>query len=296
MKNTTQRTWMLAALGLTAALVSSCGSGNDTPSLPAIGGYNSSNDIAASNLVAHWPFNGSNNERLSNTAPSSAVNAAFATGASGQGQALNLTAGYEAFPSLARLTATSLPSFTLSAWVNAKNNGSTPTSFVTIARAGEWAGSINLMSETGQRKATSDTLFVKGLLVQKATDGNATFQDNITSPDKGGDQAVKSAGKWIHLAFVYDAATSRITLYGNGKKINNPDYEARTYNGNPLGNMVLFPVTNVIMGAWGTNLPGGNPDSWQLPMTGQLDEVRIYSKALPIGDISSLYQLEAAGR
>ena len=69
------------------------------------------------------------------------------------------------------------------------------------------------------------------------------------------------------------------------------------YNGALLGNLALYPVTKVIMGAWGTNLPGGGTaDSWQVPMTGQLDEVRIYNKALPAGDINSLYQLEAAGR
>jgi hypothetical protein len=268
---------------------------SDSPSLPPIGGYNSSNDIAPTNLLAHFPFNGSYNERLSNT-PGTGVNASFTTGASGQGQALNLSSGYVAYPALPTLTPTSLPSFTVSAWVNVKNNGKAPSSFVSIARAGEWAGSVNLLAETGQRQAVSDTLFIKGLLVQKAADGNATFQDNVTSPEKGGDQAFKAAGKWSHVVFVYDASTSKITLYGNGKKINNPDYENRTYNGNPLGNMNLFPVTNVVIGAWGTNLPGGTPDSWQQPMTGSIDEVRIYSKALSPGDINSLYQLEAAGR
>ncbi|QIP12332.1 LamG domain-containing protein [Spirosoma aureum] len=294
MKTRQITTWVVAGVVM-STVFTSCKK-EDTPSLPDIGGYASSNDIASASLLAHFPFDGNNIERKSGTA-GTALNASFTTGASGQGQALNLNAGYVSFPALSALTsASSLPSFTISAWVNVKNNGTSPSSFVTIARAGEWAGSVNLLAETGQRKATSDTLNVKGLLVQKASDGNASFQDNINSPDKGGDQAFKNAGKWSHLVFVYDASTSKITLYGNGKKINNPDYESRAYNGAPLGNLTLFPVTNVIIGAWGTNLPGGKPDSWQTPMTGQVDEVRIYSKALSVGDITSLYQLEQAGR
>lgn len=300
MKTRQHSTWIIAGLVAGASLMASCKK-DETPSLPPIGGYNSSNDIATSNLVAHWPFDGSNNERISGTGSSSAVNASFTTGASGQRQALNLTSGYVAYPTLNALNnSNALASFTMSVWVNVKNTkGGTgaPSSFLTLARANEWAGSVNLLAETGQKAIASDTLLVKGILVHKAADGNASFQDNINSVDKGGDQAFKGAGKWSHLVLVYDASTSKITIYGNGKKINNPDYENRAYNGSPLGNLNLYPVTRIIMGAWGTNLPGGGTaDSWQQPMTGQLDEVRIYSKALSSGDINSLYQLEAAGR
>ncbi len=299
MKTGSKSTWLVTAVVAGAMLVASCKK-DETATLPAIGGYNSSNDIATSNLLAHWPFNGSNNERITGTAALSAVNASFATGASGQGQALSLANGFVAYPALASLTTGSLPSFTVSMWVNVKNNkGGTgvPTSFITLARANEWAGSVNVLAETGRYAPANDTLDVKGLLVHKASDGNATFQDNINSSQKGGDQTFKAGGKWSHLVAVYDAATSKIMLYGNGKKINNPDYETRTYNGAPLGNLALFPVTRIVMGAWGTNLPGGGTaDSWQMPMTGQMDEVRLYSKALTAGDINSLYQLEAAGR
>lgn len=299
MKTGTTSAWLVTAVVTGAMLVASCKK-DETATLPAIGGYNSSNDIATSNLLAHWAFDGSNNERITGTAALSAVNASFTTGASGQRQALNLANGYVVYPAPAGLTTGSLPSFTVSMWVNVRNNkGGTgvPTSFITLARANEWAGSVNVLAETGRYAPTVDTLDVKGLLVHRASDGNASFQDNINSPRLGGDQAFKAGGKWSHLVAVYDAATSKILLYGNGKKINNPEYETRTYNGAPLGNLALFPVTRIIMGAWGTNLPGGGTaDSWQMPMTGQMDEVRVYSKALTAGDINSLYQLEAAGR
>ena len=299
MKTTTQSIWVIAALLTGVTLVSSCKK-DDTPALPPIGGYNSSNDIATSNLLAHFPFDGSNNERVSGTAPSSAVNASFTTGASGQRQALSLAAGYVAFPGLAAVNSSgSLPSFTTSAWVNVKNTkGGTGAAslFLTLARANEWAGSVNLFAETGRYASTNDTLDVKGILVHKAPDGNASFQDAVNSSQLGKEQTVKGAGKWTHVVGVYNASNSTYVLYGNGIKINNTAYENRQYNSAPLGNLAIFPVTNVIIGAWGTNLPGGKPDSWQVPMTGQIDEVRLYNKALTAGEISSLYQLEAAGR
>jgi hypothetical protein len=89
----------------------------------------------------------------------------------------------------------------------------------------------------------------------------------------------------------WDGATSMFKIYANGVKISNPEWEARGTTG-PLS---FTTPTKPIIGAWGTNI-SGTPDSWQVPMTGLVDEVRVYNKALSDGDISSLYQLESAGR
>lgn len=275
----------------------SCKKSDDTATLPSIGGYNSSNDVSATNLLAHWTFDGTNNERKSGTAPSEAKNASFTTGASGQGQALSLAAGYLYYPEIAALnSASSLPSFTVSAWINVKNNkvvGSDhPTMFLTFPRADDWIGNINLMSETGRYSADKDTLVVKGLLSQKLASGDASNQDSVNDPSKGGDQAFKGAGKWSHVVITYDGPTSMFLVYANGKKISNPEWEQRGTTG-PLN---LRTPSRALIGAFGTNLPGRTAEVWQQSMTGQLDELRIYNKALTVGDVSSLYNLELAGR
>lgn len=275
--------------------VSSCGK-DEEDTLPPIGGFNSSNEVSTANLVAHWPFDGNNNERITNTAPSSAVNASFATGASGQRQALSLASGYLVYPAIAALnSANSLPSFTVSAWVNVRNTkgaGDNPSMVFSLTRPAEWAGSVNLMTETGRYAAANDTLVVKGLLVQKTADGNASFQDSVNDPPKGGDQAFKGAGKWSHVAVTYDGASSMFSVYANGKKISNPEWEQR----GTTGNLNLFTPAQVVIGAFATNLPGGTPDAWQKPFNGQIDELRVYNKALSVGDLNNLYQLEQAGR
>ena len=279
--------WLLAGMVMSTVFTSCKKEEDNTISLPPIGGYNSSNDIAATNLVAHWTFDGTNNEDISKTAPSTAQGASFTTGK--KGQALNLANGFLAYPEIASLSKAAFPNYSVAAWVNVKNNGDHPTMFFTLTRPGNpWDGNINLLAETGAYKSTVDTL--KAKIYMKYSDaGNEIAKDNINSPEKGGDQALKASGQWVHLVGVYDGATIR--LYGNGKRISNPDYETWA-----KGNITFFTPAKVVIGGFGTNAPGGTPDTWQQPMNGQLDEIRLYNKALPEGDISALYNLELAGR
>lgn len=253
--------------------------------LPAIGGYNNAGEVGSSNLVAYWPMDGNGNEKKSG-ATATAKNASFVSGL--KGQAASLAAGYFSYGEIAALNG--LPNATVSAWVNVKNNGSAPSCFFSLTRPNEWAGNVNLMAETGWRKATSDTLVLKGLVVTKVN-GNDSWQDSRNEPSKGGDQVPKLAGNWAHVVMTWDGATSMFKIYANGVKISNPEWEQRGTTG-PLN---FTTPTKAIIGAWGTNI-SGTPEGWQIPMTGLVDEVRVYNKALSDADISALYQLEKAGR
>ena len=271
---------------LAATIITSCKK-DEVVSLPPIGGFNTADEVGASNLVAYWGLNGNDKETKTGANAANTKNATYVTGK--KGQAVSFAAGYLQYNEIATLNA--LKSFTVSAWVQVKNNANAPTPFFSLTRQGEWAGSINMLAETGQYKAVSDTLKIKGLFVSKLTTGDS-FQDSLNEPNKGGDLAFKGAGKWVHLVITYDGATSLFLVYGNGKKISNPEWEQRGTTG-PLN---AATPSKVVLGAWGTNLPGGTADSWQVPMTGLMDEVRVYNKPLSAGDISTLYQLEDAGR
>lgn len=294
---TRQITAWVATAVVMSTVFTSCKKEDNTVTLPPIGGYNSSNDVASSNLKAHWTFDGTNNERISGTAPSSAVNASFTTGASGQRQALSLASGYLLYPAFSAFSqANALESFSISAWVNVKNNkttaGNNPTMFFTLPRTDDWIGNVNLMSETGRYSADRDTLVVKGLLSQKTATGDASNQDTVNDPVKGGDQAFKGAGKWSHVVITYDGPSSMFLVYADNKKISNPEWEKRGTTG-PLN---LRTPNTPLIGAFATNLPGRTADTWQKTMNGQIDELRVYNKALTVAEISSLYQLEQAGR
>jgi Concanavalin A-like lectin/glucanases superfamily len=274
----------LLALTMTSVIYS-CKK-DEVVQLPPIGGFNSADEVGASNLVAYWSLDVDGKESKSGAAPSKSQNVTFVAGA--KGKAASFANGFLSYDAISALN--SLPNATISLWANVQNNGNSPSCFFTLTRPNEWAGNVNFMSETGWRKAGNDTMTVKGLVVTKVA-GNDSWQDSRNEATKGGAQAAKLTGKWTHLVMTWDGATSMFKIYANGVKISNPEWEARGTTG-PLS---FTTPTKPIIGAWGTNI-SGTPDSWQVPMTGLVDEVRVYNKALSDGDISSLYQLESAGR
>lgn len=299
MKTRTQNAWIIAGLLAGATIVSSCSKSDSPDALPAIGGYNGSNDVASANLLAHWTFDGTNNEVISGTSPSKSTNASFIAGQ--KGQALQLSSGYLLYPTITSLSsATALASFTVSAWVNVKNNGTTASEIFALSSpsATDWGQMINFHIETGQKPAAVDTMIVHGLLGQYST-GQRSGQDNINSGDAidAGNtyKIVKGAGKWTHVVFKYDGSASTIDIYANGVVVSNSKYRVRGTTG-PL----VFPTpSQVIIGGFPSIATGfaSSPNQvWQALFNGSIDELRVYNKALSDTDVSYLYQLEAAGR
>jgi hypothetical protein len=275
----------------------------DAPSLPPIGGYNSADEVAASDLAAYWSLDGNGIESKSNTSPSNAVGATYELGAKGQG--LKLTNGYLAFPQIAAL-GTTMESMTISLWAKVNNNGGEgadghPTMLFNLSRQNEWAGNISLFAETGGRAVANDTLLMKGLVVIKNADGGANFQDVINSPNPSVEDlanghvgnANKNAGKWTHYVATWSASEGKFMIYANGLKISNPAYEVRGGGSDlPLN---FFTPTRAIIGTFET-VVSGTPDSWQRAANVNIDEIRVYKKVLVPSDVNALYELEKAGR
>ena len=274
---------------------------DDEVSLPPIGGYNNADEVASTNLVAYWGLNGDNKEAKSGVAAEKSENASYTTGI--KGQAVSLTDGYLRYPTISGLnSANGFASFTVSAWVKAKNNGSTPSSIFSLneatSAAKDWGQLINVMLETGSYKATSDTLVLKGILGQYAS-GVRAGHDNLNNFGVIGTdyQIVKGSDKWTQIVMKYDATTSAIDIYGNGIVVSNKNFRIR--GDGKLGALVFPTSTTVLIGGFAnatTGYPGSGAQSWQKLFNGQIDEIRVYNKALSDGDISSLYQLESAGR
>jgi len=284
------------------AFLASCGN-DDAPSLPPIGGYNSSDEIGGTDLVAYWPLNGNGVESKSNTAPATTMGASYEVGAKGQG--LKLTNGYLAFPQIPALGAT-MPSMTLSIWAKVTNNGGEgadghPTMLFNLARPNSWSGNFNLMAETGWYASTKDTLILKGLVNIKITGTDSNNQDVINSPkpsvadlaDGHTGNANKNGGKWAHYAATWDGVAGRFVLYANGQKISNSKFEVR--GGGAALPLNFFTPTRAIIGSFET-VVSGTPDGWQRGANANIDEIRVYKKALIASDIKALYDLEAAGR
>lgn len=286
-------------MSMTLTLVTSC---DPEEELPPIGGYNNADEVGSASLLAYWPLNGDAKESKTSTAPSKTVGVTYATGIKGQGA--KFAEGYLAFPAIPALN--SMTDITVSCWAKLNNNGSAPSVMFQMTRPldaskDEWAGNVTLMAETGWKKATSDTVTLKGLVVIKKDDGSANWQDviNVVNPSAAdiaaGHVAApnKIGGKYAHIVYTWEAATGKHRLFVNGVKISNPVWESRN-GGNPLA-LNFFSPTKPLLGTFGSVVTG-NPDSWQKSLTGELDEVRVWKKVLTDADINSLYELEKAGR
>lgn len=272
--------------------------------LPPIGGFDKSDDIAASSLVAKWSFNGNLNESISNLTPTNSTNSTFVSGISGQ--AVNLSNGFIYFNNLSDKLSALNSSITLSIWGNVTNtqgagDNATPLMLLTgganiVADTGPAEACTAIMIETAHFSPASDTQRVKSLVGVTKQDGSTGSEDNvnwwgldnITTPG----QMVRNSGKMAHYVLTWDNETSKINLFVNGVKATNPEWETKTG--------AKFKSVNdmkVIFGGFMNNAGiTTKQESWAQPMTGILDEARIYSKLLSDTEISSLYQLELAGR
>jgi hypothetical protein len=285
------------------AFMTSCSS-DDGPSLPPIGGYNSADEIAATDLVAYWPLNGNGVESKSNTSPSNTVGVTYEMGVKGEGA--KLMNGFLSYPEIASM-ATSMSSMSISCWAKVNNNGASATMMFSLSRPDAFAGNINLMAETGWQPATSDSLTVKGYVQIKGADGISvngqdtrnTIKENAESIAAGNIPfANKNGGKWAHYVITWDATNAHFKVYANGVKISNPEWERRNkIDGidQPLG-LNFFTPTKPILGASATVAAGSPLDTWDKAMTGSIDEVRVYKKVLIPADVNALYELELAGR
>jgi hypothetical protein len=80
-------------------------------------------------------------------------------------------------------------------------------------------------------------------------------------------------------------------VYVNGVKVSNPAWELR----GGAGDVFTFTTpTTPMIGAFGDVATTTEP--WNKPLTGLLDEIRVYKKPLTPAEIGALYELEKAGR
>lgn len=246
-----------------------------------IGGYTSSSEISPGALIAHWAFNGSLIDSVSNL-NGTATNTSFQAGR--KGQALKgATNGFVTYPTPTAIT--NLKSFTVALWINTNKHDGGAQSVFMLPKTSDFWGNMFLMIEGNN--AAHDSMLVK---FHFAGQWIELLNEN---------RLPNAYGSWKHLTFSYDANTSKVGVYLNGIKRTLPASITDRKNGtNPLGAISFVDVNKFIVGGFQQHLgaPWSAPDGWMLPYTGLLDEFRIYSKALTDTEINSLYKLEALGR
>lgn len=240
-----------------------------------LGGYTSSKEIAPTNLVAYWAFDNSLIDSVSGALGANS-GTTFNTGIK-KSALQGASNKYVLFDPSA--TIQNLHSFTVSAWVNSPQNTNGIVGLIDLANTGAFWGNLTVFFENG---ATATTGVLKVHVNDNGADawlGNYTINNPWNT--------------WIQVAVTYDEGTSTFKVFVNGSKI-------ATQVAAGFGPLQFQNATKMVFGTvqfqTTPSLNGGTSQSWASYLTGQLDEVRIYNKALSESDVNYLNKLEGRGK
>ncbi|KRT14402.1 hypothetical protein ASU31_19715 [Pedobacter ginsenosidimutans] len=241
-----------------------------------IGGYTSAKQIAPSNLVSYFAFDGGLIDSASNT---TGVNTGttFGTGIKKQSLQGALNSYVLATPSN---KVAALKSFTVSEWFNSPAPSTGIIGLFTLANTTQFWGNIEIFIENGST----------------ATDGKLRIHLNQGGSDK--EYQVNGVqnlfGKWVNLTVSYDQTTSTVKVYINGSRV---AAIASTATG-PLAftNTGKFVFGTVQFQTTPSQTTGTTKQDWASFLTGQIDEVRLFDKALTDAEVSALSILEGRGK
>ena len=172
-------------------------------------------------------------------------------------------------------------SFTVSFWE--KHNGQT--------KNGTNPGAEEIFSiPSSNGHWSSATMF---LLFDAAPTTTAAAVKFVIADTKGdtfltweGDNSIEGLldNAWHHLAFVYDATTSGLTLYVDGKLVS-----TKTWSGHGAVDIEDSKITGFRIGN-GPQSQNDSGDNWLFSYwKGGLDQFRMYSTALTASEVSTLY-------
>lgn len=270
----------LIYIGVIAICLTSCQKNFDPSTFKpklVINGYMATKQVAASSLVAYWAFDGSTADSVSNTS-GTAVGTGFTT-AGFLNQALQgADKSYVLFNTPASIQ--SLTSFTVTSWVHTPQNTNGIVGIMDIANTTAQWGNLSIYFENGGT-ATSGNLKVH-------------LNNNGVEATFGNFAVANPWDKWINVAVSYDETSSTLKVYVNGSvlatKVQTGYGALHFQNASKMVfGTVQFQTTPSLTTA-------SKPSILASYLTGQLDEVRVYNKALSDVEISSIVKLQSRGK
>ena len=256
------------AIALSFGIFVGCNNSDDpAPTLPPIGGFNNSDEIAAADLVAKWSFENAITESKNNIA-GTPTNVAYATGAKGQAwDGSSTQARYAIFNGATAIG--SLNSFSFAFWMNSANTvpdtgtsqqGKGTQGIFSLVKPTEFWGAINIFLEN------PDTAFPNKLRLKLLAENKRTGVQFVTyAPTVNIDNLLNT---WFHVAFTYSATTSKFSVYINGIPAGSLDGPYAPVGGFP-GSFIAYASD-----------PGGVTNPNAAPLWGNLDFGGTYNKVV----------------
>lgn len=242
-----------------------------------VNGYTSVAEIGQGNLVGYWAFDGSYVDSVSKTA-GTGKGTSFTAGFKGQALQGALD-GYVLAPASNAIK--NLQSFTITEWVKTPPPSTGIISIFSLVHPEKFWGNIDIFFENGSTNTSGKVrvhVFAGGDDRTYAVDGVANLFNN-----------------WVNLAVTYDAASSTFRLFVNGSQVNFGKVN------NVSGPLSFTNVGNIVFGApqfqtTPSQTTNTGSQSWASFLTGQLDEVRVYNKALAESDLQAMTVLQGKGK
>ena len=303
---------VMCAIALSGFVFYSCSDDEKPGDEPGDGKVDPST-IAKDNLIAYWDFEDSSKDVIGQRgAATSAV--AYVNGQ--RGKAYQGTEGaYISFDLTNSDALATVKAYTMATWIKAPKVTDKGIGMFFQLTGTEFLGSLAFFQENVWVDGGNDnnflglkTFFSKKLQNEGDWVGHDWKVDDENFP----------ADKWFHIVHNYDNATSKASIYVNGKLLmvtkgafdletryrTNPeptqDDDGNVINENPngvpkLGDLIL-PLRDSgnkgIIGFWANRAFDGAEDDWMGYYYGALDELRIYNRALTADEVQSLYDAE----
>jgi len=246
--------------------------------------------IATTNLVAYFPFDGVGTEEIASLTPTVTTGVTYVEGRRGQAyQGANQARLRYTLPAASKLK--TLTSFSIAMWIKSPlvTGDPEPTIFEIGKSSDLFWGNLKLGLE--RLTATADSLKLKTFFYK---DGAVWSGQHISYSDP-----LFMINRWMHLVYQYDGATSKFMIYKDGVKVvTNDGVENRWAAGDDvsprpaLGNMAFVNADVINIGAWRPKSEGTATDAWMGWFVGNLDELRVYDKALTATEVKALYDAE----
>jgi len=247
-----------------------------------INGFISANQVAPTNLVAHWTFNNTLADSISGT-KGVATGTTFSGGIKNYGLALQ-GANNAYVVSNVPPAVQNLHSFTISTWYNMPLNVGA-TGLIGIANPQGFWGNFDIFFDNGGTATT-------GVLKVHVFNNGASS----TGVDawEGGYTVNNPWNSWNNIAVTYNDTTSTVIVYYNGSKIGtNTAAGFAPLNWTGAKQMVFgalqFQTDPSLTAATGSQ-------GWAGYVAGSMDEVRVYNRVLSGIEVSSLVALQGKGK
>jgi hypothetical protein len=263
----------------------------------SIGGFENSDDIAASNLITKFSFENTISDSKNGITGGVGTAVSYAPGIKGQAYQ-GSSSSFIAYNNVAS-PLIAIKSITVSMWIKTNpHTGGAQSLFMLPKTTDFWGNIFTLVEGTGP----ATTMLLKNH-IQKDVIPSIPWSGQFIE-HTGANLLPNMFGSWKHVVWMYNGTSSTYSMFIDGKKLDLPASLAKRYASDPLtggvgyGELANSNVSKFIIGGFQQHLgaPWGAADGWMLNYTGLMDEFRIYNTVLSDNEVVALYKLEKDNR